>query len=121
MIARPAETQPRLPDIYLRTWRQEYFTFTKENYSVWKIPFFVNHFDIVAVYREPHSLWPPARYRVVTWYNEVYESILLNQADYAPSFQAQMAAWPAPLTIAERAEAGHALAIAYLLDQAKRW
>lgn len=121
MIARPAETQPRLEAIYSQTWEQCRYTFTKENYSVWKIPFFTRHFDMVGVYREPESLWPPARYRVVTWYNAVYESICLNRADYTPEFQAVVQPYLGAQTIREKAEAGHLLSIWMLKEQAKRW
>jgi len=114
MIARPSETQPRLYDLYNQTWRREDFTFTKENYSVFKIPFFDSQFDVVLLYREPASLWPPARLRVVTWYNAVYESILANRRDYPVEFQQQISQYATDLTIAERAEAGHALSIAYM-------
>lgn len=120
-IARPAETQPRLSEVYGRTWMTETYNCTKENYSVWKVPFLATYFDIVAVYREPSSLWPPARYRVVTWYNAVYESIRLNFREYDTEFQEEILRLGDGLTIAERAEAGHALAIVMLHRQAKRW
>lgn len=120
MLARASETQPELQAIYDLTWRKEAYTFTKENYSVWKLGFLRQHFDLVAIYREASSLWPPARLRVITWYNAVYESIQMNRGGYDSAFVADVLRYRDGLSIAQRAEAGHALSVNYLLRECAR-
>jgi hypothetical protein len=66
-------------EIYEKTWKKEKFNFTKENYSVFKIPFFVEKFDCIALTRKIENSFPPTRRnQVFWWYDCIYNSMLWN-------------------------------------------
>jgi hypothetical protein len=65
--------------IYQETWEKENFNFTKENYCVFKIPFFVEKFDCIALNRKIENSFPPSRRNCVFgWYDSIYNSMLSN-------------------------------------------
>jgi len=66
-------------EIYQKTWQKEQFNFTKENYSVFKIPFFVEKFDCIGLTRKiEHSFPPRRRDHVFWWYDCIYNSMVAN-------------------------------------------
>jgi len=65
--------------IYKNTWEKEKFNFTKENYSVFKIPFFVEKFNCIGLIRKIENSFPPSRKNeVYWWYDCIYNSMLAN-------------------------------------------
>jgi hypothetical protein len=64
---------------YNNTWKKENFNFTKENYSVFKIPFFVKKFNCIALTRRIENSFPPNRKNeVFCWYESIYCSMIKN-------------------------------------------
>lgn len=53
--------------IYEETWGRENFDFTKENYSVFKIPFFIEKFRGIAITRQIENSFPARRRNEVYW------------------------------------------------------
>ena len=67
-----------LESIYQETWLRQNYTFDKENYSAFRVPFFKRYFDIVYLYRSVRTLFPPSRARVLNWYDAIYASLKMN-------------------------------------------
>jgi len=71
--------------IYEKTWLKEQYNFTKENYSVFKIPFFVEEFKCFSMTRKVENSFPPTRENeVLCWYDAIFNSMVLN-IDNLPS------------------------------------
>lgn len=66
--------------IFNSTWKQERYNFTKENYSCFKIPFFVKEFNCFAFVRDVRDSLPAKRRTPVTsWYLSIYESLFFHK------------------------------------------
>jgi len=66
-------------EIYQKTWGKERFNFTKENYSVFKIPFFKEKFNCIGLTRKIERSFPPSLRHNVYWrYDCIYNSMLAN-------------------------------------------
>jgi hypothetical protein len=64
---------------YQKTWLKEQYDFTKENYSVFKIPFFAEQFRCFAMIRQIKNSFPPNRENeVLCWYDAIFNSMVLN-------------------------------------------
>lgn len=66
-------------DVYQRTWAKENYNFTKENYSAFKLSWFLGRFDCFVLYRRAESTLPGGRLQVKTWYDAMYCSLLRNR------------------------------------------
>lgn len=64
--------------IYAATWLKEQLNFTKENYSAFKIPFFIKKFNCIAFTRQITNSFPPVRDEVFDWYEAIYFSMVEN-------------------------------------------
>jgi hypothetical protein len=71
-------------EVYQQTWTKENYNFTKENYSAFKLPWFVTHFDCVVLYRRAELSLPGSRLPVKTWYDAMYHSLLQNRWTLEP-------------------------------------
>lgn len=74
-IADPAAS---CEEVYKTTWQTENYNFTKENYSPFKVKFFTERFNCFVLIRRTELVFPPSRPEVVTWYDAIYASLLLN-------------------------------------------
>jgi hypothetical protein len=70
--------------VYQETWAKENYNFTKENYSAFKLPWFITHFDCVVLYRRAELSLPGSRLPVKTWYDAMYHSLLRNRWTLEP-------------------------------------
>lgn len=64
---------------YEETWLKERFNFTKENYSAFKIEFFKDYFDCIALIRDIKNVFPPKRPEVYYWYDAIYAALNLKE------------------------------------------
>ena len=79
-----AKAQCRYEAVYRQTWSKENYNFTKENYSAFKLNWFVQHFDCVVLYRRAELSLPGSRLPVKTWYDAMYCSVLRNRWTLEP-------------------------------------
>ncbi len=70
--------------VYQQTWAKENYNFTKENYSGFKLNWFVTHFDCVVLYRRAELSLPGSRLPVKAWYDAMYCSLLRNRWTLEP-------------------------------------
>jgi hypothetical protein len=70
--------------VFQQTWAKEHYNFTKENYSAFKLNWFVMHFDCVVLYRKAELSLPGTRLPVKTWYDAMYCSLLRNRWTLEP-------------------------------------
>lgn len=70
--------------VYQQTWARENYNFTKENYSAFKLPWFVTHFDCFVLYRRAELSLPGSRLPVKTWFDAMYHSLLRNRWTLEP-------------------------------------
>lgn len=61
-----------------KTWGVEPYTFTKENYLGFHLAHFANRFDLLGIVCDIGNCFPPARLRVMQWYDNWLHSIVLN-------------------------------------------
>jgi hypothetical protein len=64
-----------LESLYRETWERDAFDMTKEIYSAAKVGWFARHFQVVMLYREAASVFPPSRLRVYAWYDAIYNAL----------------------------------------------
>lgn len=81
-IAVPWQLQKSdLDKIYSKTWRRTAFNMTKENYSGFKVGYFITHFTVFALYRHRKYTFPGKadEYATIGFYRDLYESLLVNR------------------------------------------
>lgn len=61
------------------TWQRETYTFTKENYLGFHLHHFAKHFELAGVLCDIRSCFPPPRLRVMSWYDNWFHSLRMNQ------------------------------------------
>jgi hypothetical protein len=81
MIAKPLR---HYDPVYQRTWAKENYNFTKENYSAFKLDWFLDKFDCFVLYRRAELTLPGSRLQVKTWYDAMYCSLLRNRWTLEP-------------------------------------
>lgn len=81
MIAKPLR---RHDPMFERTWVKENYNFTKENYSAFKLDWFLDRFDCFVLYRRAELTLPGSRLQVKTWYDAMYCSLLRNRWTLEP-------------------------------------
>lgn len=70
---------------YADTWAKRPYTFTKENYSAFKVPFFASKFNCIGLVRSVHMSLPASRDAQVSyWYDAIFNSILENRGQLSP-------------------------------------
>jgi len=65
--------------VFEKTWAKEKYNFTKENYSAFKLEWFVQRFDCFILYRRAEMSLPGSRMPVKAWYDAMYWSLLHNK------------------------------------------
>jgi hypothetical protein len=77
--------------IYNKTWKQENYNFTKENYSFFKAGFYIQNFNCFALIRKIENSLPANRRAEVTgWYLSIYESLLYNKIYFPELIQVKI-------------------------------
>jgi hypothetical protein len=84
MIAKPL--RPYDP-VFQRTWAKENYNFTKENYSAFKLDWFLANFDCFVLYRRAELTLPGSRLPVKAWYDAMYCSLLRNRWTLEPDIR----------------------------------
>lgn len=67
-----------LDDVYNNTFAKSQFTFMKENFSQYKVDFFVKRFQCFILYRKPEHTFPYSRKEVGYWLDCMHQSLYSN-------------------------------------------
>ncbi len=118
LIAKPIR---RHDPVFERTWAKENYNFTKENYSAFKLDWFLERFDSFVLYRRAELTLPGSRLPVKVWYDAMYGSLLRNRWTLEPDVRllVDFAATEAD-TIAKRTLAAFVIYYYKLLKDANR-
>ncbi len=65
----------QIHDDIARTWGRDEFTFTKEVFSPFKLPVFVEHFQCAVLLRSSDGVFPPSRARVWSFYEHAWHAL----------------------------------------------
>jgi hypothetical protein len=118
MIARPLRQHD---PVFQRTWAKEQYNFTKENYSAFKLDWFLSKFDGFVLYRRAELTLPGSRLQVKTWYDAMYGSLLRNRWTLEPDVRLLIDFAVAEAnTIAKRMVAAYVIYYYKLLKDAHR-
>lgn len=98
-----------LDAIYRTTWQREDWSFDKEVFSPFRVPWFAERFDVVIMQRPTYDVFPPSRARVWSWYDAIYHSLLKagQLAAFSPSLE-------------QRARIAHSHCQSHMLHEATR-
>ena len=64
--------RPGFDEVIRETWGNARYTFTKENYSPFKVEAFARHFKCVVLLRSTLDVFPPSRVRVWSFYEHAW-------------------------------------------------
>jgi hypothetical protein len=116
-----AKTHCPYDAVYQRTWAKENYNFTKENFSAFKLAWFLGKFDCFVLYRRAELTLPGSRLQVKTWYDAMYCSLLRNRWTLEPDVRALVDFAVAEAdTIAKRQVAAFVIYYYKLLKDARR-
>lgn len=68
-------TENELDRLLEKTWRQEEYCFTKENYLAFQLSEFAKTFTVVILLRRFKDTFPPRRHRVMQWYEHFFGAL----------------------------------------------
>jgi hypothetical protein len=119
MIARP---DCPCEEVFEQTWACESYNFTKENFSAFKVGWFVHHFDCFLLHRRIELTLPGQRLQVKTWYSALFWSLVRNRKFLPRELRAlvQFALDEAD-TLNKRQAAAFAIFSRHLLEEARRY
>ncbi len=66
---------PEVDEVIRETWCRDEYSFTKENYSPFKLRSFVRHFEVVVLLRHTAGVFPPSRGRVWSFYEHSWQAL----------------------------------------------
>lgn len=69
------EREPETRTAIQTTWMKDDYTFTKENYSPFKLHLFAEHFRVVVLLRHTAGVFPPSRVRVWSFYEHCWQAL----------------------------------------------
>lgn len=108
--------------VFQQTWANENYNFTKENYSAFKLKWYITHFDCLVLYRRAELSLPGSRLPVKAWYDAMYCSLVRNRWTLEPDVCALVDFAVAYAdTIAKRLVAAFAIYYYKLLKDARRY
>lgn len=121
-VVTPWEQQlPEILEVYERTWKQTPFTATKDNHLSFKLGFFVQHFDVVVLYRHRRDTFPPsvARADAWNWYAGLYDGLVQQRRLLDDEIALALASCEGRITkIEQKAIVAHTLSFYKLLKGA---
>lgn len=96
--------------VYMNTWVSDgQLNFSKETFCPFQVQFFADRFTMIGMVRDACHTFPPARLRVLNWYNTIWQSLAYHQ---------RTDAWAVDSMIATMVDRGHAHARKSLLHRA---
>lgn len=75
--------EQKTKEIFEKTWKEEQYSLTKDNFGAYRIPFYKENFVCFALKRSPQQSLPPKRFVEITgWYLAIYEALLYSKSQF---------------------------------------